>query len=148
MSTNFPGMLLLSYNINSILPNQTLPHFIKWSICQKHQIRERGKIKAFLMAVRIVVRIHYTAFNVFLRWWSATKITPFKVSHPKRRLYQNELIFCMIKLQVLCGIVPKIQEFLPSQFYLQGYEMMHFHNFVHLRKRCISLLEFENDENL
>ena len=46
--------------------------------------------------------------------WKPDKL---KVFHPKRELYQNELIFCMMKLQVLCDIVPKIQEFLPSRFF-------------------------------
>ena len=40
-----------------------------------------------------------------------------KVFHPKCRPYQNEVIFCMMKLHVLCGIVPKIQIFLPSRFF-------------------------------
>ena len=40
--------------------------------------------------------------------------TAFKVFNPKCRLYWNELIFCIMKLQVLCGIMPKIQEFVLS----------------------------------
>ena len=58
-----------------------------------------------------------------------------KVFHPKRTFCQNELIFCMMKLQVLCGIVSNIQEFLPSHFFTRVSKMV---SFDHFRKRCIS----------
>ena len=49
--------------------------------------------------------------------------------HPKLRLNHNALIFCMMKLQVLCGILPKNEQILPLRF---------FHNFDYSRKRSIS----------
>ena len=49
--------------------------------------------------------------------------------HPKLRLSHNALLFCMMKLQVLCGILPKSEQILPLRF---------FHNFDYLRKRSIS----------
>ena len=36
-----------------------------------------------------------------------TEESLYKVFRPKRRIYQNELIYCMMKLQVFCGIVYK-----------------------------------------
>ena len=68
-----------------------------------------------------------------------------KVFHPKLKLW-NELISCIMKLKVLCGILPQFQEFSPFYFFLfhQGDEKVSFHNFDHLRKRFVSWLEFEN----
>ena len=54
----------------------------------------------------------------------------------------------MLKLQVLRGIVPKIQEFLLYRFFFTSVmKVVSFHNFGNLMKRCISSIEFENDEN-
>ena len=40
--------------------------------------------------------------------------------------------------EMLCRIVPKIQEFLPFRFFHQSNEIVSFHIFDHLRKSCIS----------
>ena len=54
-------------------------------------------------------------YTFYLYFCCCNKI--FNVFHPKRRLYSSKLIFGMMRLQVLCGFDPKIQEFLPAPFF-------------------------------
>ena len=44
----------------------------------------------------------------------------------------------MMKLQVLYGILPEIQEFLPSRFFSKVMKMAHFNDFDHLGKKVYS----------
>ena len=68
-----------------------------------------------------VIDIYIYIYIVFWRLFSKSIITlsppDINVFHSKRRLNQNELIFYMIKLQLLCGVVPKLQEFLPTRYF-------------------------------
>ena len=58
-------------------------------------------------------------------------------------------MFCMMKLQVLCGILPNnFRIFTVQLFVTKVKKIVSFRNLDHLRKMCISLLEIENDENL
>ena len=70
--------------------------------------------------------------------WSTSKddtnkifdnLEQFEDTPPNLRLYENELTFCMIKLEVLCGILQKIQHFLPSILFHQSDEHTQFQSF-------------------
>ena len=55
--------------------------------------------------------------------------TAIKVFHPKLNLYHNELIFCVMHLQLSCGLVLKVREFLPSRFFHESDENCVFSQF-------------------
>ena len=57
-------------------------------------------------------------------------------------------MFCMMKLQVLCDILPqKSGLFTVQLFFTRMKKMVSFRKLDHLRKRCIPLIKIENDEN-
>ena len=56
-------------------------------------------------------------------------IRTIKVFHPKLRLYQNELIFCMIKLRCCTVFCQKIWNFYRPDFFLQNDENVAFSQF-------------------
>ena len=59
----------------------------------------------------------------------------------------------MMKLHVLCGIVPNIYELLPYTFFTIVAKTVYFHNFDHLRKGVfhnlnLNMIKIDNKVNI
>ena len=71
---------------------------------------------------------------------SRANVRDLKVFHHKLSINLNELISCMMKIEALCGILPKQKSsnFYQSSFCTRVMKMVSFHNFNHLRNSCVS----------
>ena len=73
-----------------------------------------------------------------------------RYSTPNWDFLRMSLKFCMMKLRMLCDILSKFQEYLPSIFFSSVMKIMFFYKFNDLKKRAFNSkdIKIHNEANL